>query len=49
MSAIRRFSLPSHGTAPTNPLDLWGRRVTVGIAVLVGLPLLIAGMLSLLS
>jgi hypothetical protein len=46
MSALRRFSLPSNGSTPTNPLDLWGRRVTVGVTVLIGLPVLIAGMLS---
>ncbi|MDR6972008.1 hypothetical protein [Leifsonia shinshuensis] len=50
MSSIRRIALPgATDTTPTNPLDLWGRRVAIAIAVLVGLPTLIAGMVALIS
>ncbi|MGH1550386.1 hypothetical protein ACRAWB_14920 [Leifsonia poae] len=49
MTAFRRIALSGEHTARTNPLDLWGRRVAVGIAVLVGIPTVVAGIIALLS
>lgn len=49
MTALRRIALSGEQNARTNPLDIWGRRVAVGIALLVGLPTIIVGIIALLS
>jgi hypothetical protein len=49
MTAIRRIALSGEHTARSNPLDVWGRRVALGVAVLIAVPTLVAGMIALLS
>ena len=48
MSIARRATLTDE-SARTNPLDIVGRRFATGVTILVGVPLLVAGALSLLS
>ena len=49
MTVFRRIALSGEQTARTNPLDIWGRRVAIGIALIVGVPTIVAGIIALLS
>ena len=49
MTSIRRIAFSGEQSARSNPLDVWGRRVAVAIAVLIALPILAAGTIALFS
>jgi hypothetical protein len=49
MTADRHLTVSGDDTARDNPLDVWARRFATGTAILIGVPLLVAGLLALLA
>jgi len=49
MTADRHLLFSGDDTARDNPLDVWARRFATVTAILIGVPLLAAGLLALLS
>jgi hypothetical protein len=47
MSVIRHLALPGDDVPTDNPLDIWGRRIAVGVTLLIAIPTLIVGMIAL--